>query len=282
MINRKQLDIRSFLFTPADKPELFRKAVDSAADLVILDLEDAVAVGNKQSARAYIQHFFESDFADAKPIGVRINGVHTTEGLKDLLFLNTLQRRPDVLLIPKYESSETLRLIKEVFPDQENILCIALIETAYAVSRMEDIARQSQGLYALMLGAADLCTDMNAANTYEVLLPIRSRMVVAAAAAGINVIDTPFFDLQDNTSLEHETSRVAAMGFTAKAAIHPRQLTIINHLFTPSQQAAGEAEAIIAAASGGVGVVGGKMVDAAMAGKAKKTLARFEKFKDKH
>ena len=273
----RHLNIRSFLFTPADKPQLFEKAISSDADLVIFDLEDAVAVSNKEAARNNIKSYFSGKRNDKKLTGIRINSLKTIAGLEDLLLLSGMETLPAALVLPKLESHYELRIINELIPKiAEQTAVIGLIETAYALANLADIVMPGFGLSALVLGAADLSSDLGCANTYDNLLVARTQLITAAVSAGLEAIDSPFFDLKDPVALENETNKIASLGFTAKAAIHPAQLAVINHIFTPTGEQVKEAKEIIAMAQKGVGVLNGKMVDNAMAVKAKKVIAKAE------
>jgi len=273
----RHLNIRSFLFTPSDKPKIFEKAISSDADLVIFDLEDAVAISNKDAARNNIKSYFSSKTNDKKLTGIRINSLKTIAGVEDLLLLSGMETLPAALVIPKLESYYELRIINQLIPEiAEQTAVIGLIETAYALANLADIVRPGFGLSALVLGAADLSSDLGCGNTYGNLLVARTQLVTAAASAGLEAIDSPFFDLKDPVALENETNKIASLGFTAKAAIHPAQLAVINHIFTPTSEQVSEAKEIIAMAQKGVGVLNGKMIDHAMAVKAKKVIAKAE------
>jgi (S)-citramalyl-CoA lyase len=273
----RHLNIRSFLFTPADKPQIFEKAISSDADLVIFDLEDAVSISNKEAARKNIKSYFSSKTNDKRLAGIRINSLKTIAGVEDLLLLSGMETLPAALVIPKLESHYELRIINQLIPEiAEQTAVIGLIETAYALANLADIVIPGFGLSALVLGAADLSSDLGCSNTYDNLLVARTQLVTAAASAGLEAIDSPFFDLKDPVALENETNKIAALGFTAKAAIHPAQLAVINHIFTPTSEQVTEAKEIIDMAQKGVGVLNGKMVDHAMAVKAKKVVAKAE------
>ena len=273
----RHLNIRSFLFTPSDKPRIFEKAITSDADLVIFDLEDAVALSNKEAARNNIRSYFSSKTNDKKLTGIRINSLKTIAGVEDLLLLSGMETLPAAIVIPKFESHYELRIINQLIPEiAEQTAVIGLIETAYALENLADIVMPGFGLSALVLGAADLSSDLGCANTYDNLLVARTQLITAAASAGLEAIDSPFFDLKDAVALENETNKIASLGFTAKAAIHPAQLAVINHIFTPTDEQVSEAKEIIDMAQKGVGVLNGKMVDNAMAVKAKKVMARAE------
>ena len=124
-----------------------------------------------------------------------------------------------------------------------------------------------------MLGAADVAADLGAATAWEPLAFARGRLIAACALAGLTPIDSPFFDLHDEAGLKHEVAASVALGFAAKAAIHPAQIGAINAALTPSAEAVERARAILAENAKGVGTVDGQMIDEAVARKARRTLA---------
>lgn len=262
---------RSWLFTPATMPERFERAAATGADVLILDLEDAVAPDRKEEARRIALDFL------SKPSGwertaraLRVNSPTTAYGLADLLALVQSGARPDAVIVPKVDSAEIVRLIDGHLKD---IPLVPLIESARGVAMAAEIAAASPRVEALFFGAADLAADLAAEVAWEPLLAARSRVVNAAAMARVGVIDSPFFDLRDAEGLAEEVKRAVRMGFTAKAAIHPNQVAPINAALTPTAEAVAEARMILEENAKGVGVVNGRMIDEAIARKARRILA---------
>jgi (S)-citramalyl-CoA lyase len=138
---------------------------------------------------------------------------------------------------------------------------------------VEAIADATPRLVGLMLGAADMAADLGAETSWAPLAFARSRLVAACARAGITPIDAPFFDIRDEAGLEHEVAAAVALGFAAKAAIHPGQIAAINAALTPTQEAVERARAVLAENAKGVGTVDGQMIDEAVARKARRILA---------
>ena len=266
---------RSWLFTPATMPERFERAAATGADVLILDLEDAVAPDRKEEARRIAVDFL------AQPSGwertaraLRINAPSTPHGLEDLLALLRSPAKPDVVIVPKVDSAETVRLIDTLLVDGGRPTpLVPLIESARGVAAAQEIAGASLRVEALFYGAADLAADLGAEVAWEPLLSARSRVVNAAAVARVGVIDSPFFDLRDADGLRDEVRRAVRLGFTAKAAIHPNQVAPINEALTPSPEAVAEARNILEENAKGVGVVNGRMIDEAVARKARRVLA---------
>jgi citrate lyase beta subunit len=264
---------RSILFVPGHRPDRFAKALATGADAVVIDLEDAVPPGEKAAARAA---------ALARPaapagvaLGIRMNPLPTPEGIADLAALLQADAAPDFLMLPKVEAAEELRIVARAFAGRAPAL-IPLIESAEGLARAGAIAAEP-GCAALGFGGVDLSADLGCAVAWEPLLAHRAALVVAAARSGRGVIDVPFLSIDDETGLAEETRRVAALGFTAKLAIHPRQVATIQGVLTPTPEEVERARRILdamEAAAGGVCVVDGKMVDVPVARAARRVLAR--------
>lgn len=268
---------RSWLFTPATRPDRFDRAARSGADVLIVDLEDAVPPADKAAARDAALTALAA--APAAPIlrALRINAPVTPEGLEDLLALMRLPQGggPDFVIVPKVDSPETIRWIDTLLSGAGRPLpLVALIESAPGIAAVEDIARASPRLAALFFGAADLSADLGCATAWEPLLSARSRLINAAALAGIEAVDSPFFDLTDSAGLQREAASALSLGFGAKAAIHPGQISTITATFTPTEAEILQARRILAESAKGVAVVDGRMIDEAMARKARRILSR--------
>jgi citrate lyase beta subunit len=259
------------LFVPGHRPDRFGKALAAGADGVVIDLEDAVPPGEKNAARAAV-------LARPAPppgvaLGVRINPLPSAAGIADLAALIAVAA-PDFLLVPKVEDPAELRIIRRAFASPPPL--VALIESAEGLLRAPAIAAEP-GCAALGFGGVDLAADLGCALTWEALLPHRAALVVAAARAGCALFDVPYLAIDDETGLEAETRRVKDLGFTAKLAIHPKQVATIHRVFAPTTEELARAQKIVAAmaeAMGGVCVVDGKMVDAPVARAAQRVLAR--------
>lgn len=272
--NRAPARRRSWLFTPATKPDRFDRAAEAGADALIVDLEDAVAPTDKAAARQAALDWMATP-GDGRIVRVlRINAPTTAFGLEDLLALVRSPAEPDLILVPKTDSADTLRLIDGLLNEAGKATrLVALIESARGVAMAEAIAQATPRLDALFFGAADLAADLGAEVAWEPLLSARSRIVNAAALAGIMAIDSPFFALNDEAALRAEAAAAVRMGFTAKAAIHPRQIPAINEALTPTPEQVAEARQILEENAKGVGVVAGRMIDEAVARRARRTLA---------
>ena len=271
--------VRNLLFTPADRPDRFGKAVAVGADGAVLDLEDGVGLSSKQAARQAALRLFEAPPASPKEFiwAVRFNHITTEDGLKDLLAFRATAHRPKIVMLPKTESVNeveiAVRHLSSGADDSPQI--IALIETGRGLGAAESIAMHPS-VGAIAFGGADLAADLHAALAWEPMLFARSRIAQAAAAAGIAVFDVPFLDIYDTTGLSKETELVKALGYSCKLAIHPAQIAPINAVFTPNPKELARAERIVAAfnqAHGGACQVDGRMVDAPVVTAAQRTVA---------
>ena len=265
---------RSWLFTPATRPERFAKASQAGADVAILDLEDAVAPGDKVRARANALDYLAGSPSDGALHALRINGLDTRAGISDLDALLGSSAAPDFLVLPKTETAGHLEILDRLLTAAGKATrLIGLIESARGLAAVEAIATATPRLAGLMLGAADMAADLGATIAWKPLLSLVSgRLITACAVAGVMPVDSPFFDLHDESGLKEEVACALALGFSAKAAIHPAQIGAINAALTPSVEAVERARKILAENIKGVGTVDGQMVDEAVARKARRTL----------
>jgi len=182
---------------------------------------------------------------------------------------------PDYIILPKCDSPAFIRMVRTLLDQAaKDTEIIALIESAKAVEALPDIVGSEVRPVALMFGAADMEADLGAKTGWEPLLFVRSRIVQVAASAGIVAVDSPFFDIADLEGLKKETTAARDLGFHSKAAIHPKQISVINDVFVPSDEEVANARQILAVNQQGVGSVDHQMVDEAIARKARLTLER--------
>jgi (S)-citramalyl-CoA lyase len=269
---------RVLLFTPGNRPDRFAKAAATGADGLILDLEDAVSAAGKDEARAtLIEHFragHRRDLAPGQVGGLRVNNIHTAAGVRDLDALVTSGVAPDFVLLPKVESAVEVRLYARHLPA---IPLVCTIESARGLDAASDIANAAPQVRAIAFGGVDLAADLRAELAWEPLLWGRSRLAQAAATAGIAAIDVPHVVIDDEAGLRSDALRVKAMGYTAKLAIHPKQVPPILEVFTPTAAEIERARGIVAAceaAGGNVVEYQGKMVDEPVVKAAQQLLAR--------
>lgn len=259
---------RSLLFVPCDRPDRVRKAASLACDAVILDLEDGVDSGRKREARGNARQALETVDFGPRQVILRINGPDSDLMREDLDALAGFRRLPDFLMVPKVEAPLHLAAGCPVIPT---------VESAAGILAAPAIAR---GQAALMFGAFDFAASIGAAPEWEPLLAARSQVVVAAAAAGIDAIDSPWGDLADLDGLRESCVRARRMGFAGKGAIHPSHLDVINSAFSPTDEELTLARRIVRAADEqGEGAIrlDGRMVDRAVVRIARRTVAAAQR-----
>ena len=272
---------RTMLFIPGNNPAMLQNGSVFGADSVILDLEDAVAPNEKDAARHLVaQALVHADYGQSEKV-VRINPLDTY-GADDICAI--VPCRPDALLVPKVESAEDIRnaarLIAELEPAGCQVKIVALLETPRGIAEAYSIASADPRLAALALGAEDYTAALGAKRTKEGQEIYAARMAVinAAAAAGIQSIDTPFTDANDEEGLLKDTAFAKEIGFKGKLSINPRQVDAIHSVFNPTESDILWAQRVLAAirkakAEGsGVASLNGKMVDLPVVNRAKTTL----------
>ena len=285
--------IRTALFVPGSREDRFQKALNTGADKVIIDLEDAVPVSGKVAARKDIARFLQT-YPDPRII-VRVNGVSTPFFQSDVQTI--LAAAPVNLMIPKVESPQDLMTVSETLLkiesgtsiDPGSVLIIAMIETAKAVDAISEIVKtrtEPNRLHTIAFGAADYSADIGIEMTVEgtELIYPRSKLAVACRAGGLEPpIDTPFMvDLKDLNALQRDARLARQTGFQGKLCIHPSQVEVINQVFSPKprevQQAQRIIEAFEAAEADGQGVllVDGNFVDYPIVARARRILQLAE------
>jgi citrate lyase beta subunit len=272
---------RVLLFTPGNRPDRFAKAAATGADALILDLEDAVAAPAKDDARATVIAHFRGDFraglAPHQLKGLRVNNIHTPAGVRDLDALVSSGVAPDFVLLPKVESAFEVRLYaRHLEGGQARIAFVGLVESARGLEAALEIANADRRVRALAFGGVDLAADLRAELAWEPLLYGRSRLVQAAASAGIGLVDVPHLALDDEAALVAECARVKALGFTSKLAIHPKQVAPILAAFTPTAAEIDRAAKMVAAleqAGGNAVEFEGKMLEGPVVKAAQRVLA---------
>lgn len=261
---------QSMLFVPGSKPDRFAKALASGADCVCIDLEDAVPPDQKDEARAAAIAAVPGD----PRLAIRINGVATRAGLTDLLALAAAPARPAILFIPMVEAAAEIAIVRAVLADPA-IAFVPLVETVAGLNNAGAIAAEA-GVTALMLGGADFSAQLGVTLAWEPLLAARGQLVMACAGAGKRAIDVPYIILDDTEGLIAETRRAKALGFAAKAAIHPAQVGPIHDVMRPTPEEiaeAEEAEMAFAEAGGAAVRFKGKMLEAPVMARYRQVLA---------
>ena len=262
----------SLLFVPGSRPDRFDKAKAAEAGLTVIDLEDAVAAEDKESAReAALAHVGEAP----EGWGIRINAVTTLAGVRDLAALGDVDVLPSVLMVPMVETAAELDVVAGVLGERCPDL-VPLVETPRGLRHALEIVSHPN-VSALMLGGADFSSELGVDLAWDPLLGARHAMVLACAEAGKPAIDVPYVHLDDEAGFAQECARAAGVGFLCKAVIHPRQVPHANAAFSPTQAEVAEAEeALEAYKAGGERAIRfkGKMLEAPFVKKYKAVLAR--------
>jgi citrate lyase subunit beta/citryl-CoA lyase len=267
--------LRGLLFCPGDSEKKMMRALDSDADAVIADLEDSVAPSAKADARNLVRNALARP--RLRPVIVRVNGADTEFGLDDVAAVAS--GAPDAIMAPKCTGPEDLRRLSAQLDVLEAAFAIPrgsigilplVTETAASVRAM-DYARVTPRLVALGFAGEDLASDLGVAARTDgklnlLLADARRAVAIAAAAASVPAIDTPFPDPRDASGLRREADEAAALGFAGKLCIHPEQIAIVREAFRPGPDQLAWGRAVIQALgsqSAGVATVNGRMVDAA-------------------
>ena len=266
----------TWLYVPGDRPERFGKAIASETDVVIVDLEDAVAPGHKDAARENAHTLLAQ--TTAKPVVVRINDIRSSWGAADLALLRDAPSLAGVRL-PKVESAEDVRAVRTALGSR-TLPLHCLIETARGVEAAFEIASADPCVATIALGEADLRSDLGVTGE-DGLLWARSRIVVAARAADLPApAMSVYAQVEDLDGLAASCRRGRALGFIGRAAIHPRQLSVIAECFTPTETEAIAARELLdalrdatASERGAVVLTNGQFVDRAMVEGAERVIA---------
>jgi malyl-CoA/(S)-citramalyl-CoA lyase len=293
---------RSELAVPGSNPGMFAKALDSAADYIFLDLEDAVAPGDKNQARLnVIGALQEHDWRGrGKTVCVRINGIDTHYMYRDVVdVVEQAGTRLDTILIPKvgvpadvYLVDALLTQIEEANVVPHRIGIDVLIETALGMANVEAIAQSSRRLEAMHFGVADYAASCRARTVVigglnpdypgDQWHAALSRMIVACRAYGLRPIDGPFGDFKDPDGYRLAARRAAALGIEGKWAIHPSQIALANEVFSPPPAEVDRAKRILSALDDaaregkGAAQLDGRMIDAASARMAQNIVQMSE------
>jgi citrate lyase subunit beta/citryl-CoA lyase len=261
---------RSALYTPGSNLRALDKAKTLAADVLIMDLEDAVAPEAKRDARIQVVNAVKAGGYGAREVVIRVNGLNTPWGYGDLAAV--ADAGADAILIPKVESVETVRQAETVLvangaPEPLALWC--MMETPRAVLNAEEVAGASRRVQCFVMGTSDLTKDLHAAHTRDRLPLITSLglCMLAARAYGLAILDGVHLDLDDDAGFETACHQGAEMGFDGKTLIHPKTIAAANRAFAPAPADVEWSRRVIAAhadaAAGGRGIVvlDGKLIE---------------------
>lgn len=279
---------RCILYVPGSETRKIDKAVTLGADAVCLDLEDGVAPNKKPEAREIVAHALRSiGFGGSEKLA-RINAIGSGLESDDLEAI--VPARPDAIVIPKVSGAPQVQWVSERIRQLEiehamegtSIALIGMIESALGVINLREIASADARLEALIFGAEDLAADVGAARTREGMevLYVRSAIVTACAAFGLQAIDLLYLDFRDPEGLRAEALRGAQLGYAGMQVIHPNQVPIVQEAFSPSAEKIANAKKIVDAArehlnaGRGAFALDDKMVDMPIIKAAERVLAQ--------
>jgi citrate lyase subunit beta/citryl-CoA lyase len=291
---------RSELSTPASNERMIEKAASSDADLVFLDLEDSVSPNEKVAARGKVIHALKTLDWGKKTRAVRINDIGTEYAYQDIIaIVEEAGEYLDLLIVPKVKAARDVWWVDVLLTQIEQRLhrtrpigLEVLIEEVEAMIHVEEIARASSRLEALIFGPGDYSASQGVDAQYigndldiypgDLWHYARNKVVIAARAAGIDAIDGPYLDFKNTDGYRRECMRAKVLGMVGKWAIHPNQIEIANEVFSPAPQEVARARAIDAlyreAQAKGLGAVAyeGKMIDVAVVRNARNIIQKAE------
>lgn len=277
---------RTMMFLPASNPSMVKDAYIYGADSLMFDLEDAVALTEKDSARFLIYNALKTiDYGNTELV-VRINGLDSPFGRDDIEAV--VRAGVHVIRLPKTERKEDIQAVEAAIEDVErkcgrevgSTKMMAAIESPIGVINAYEIATASKRLIAVALGAEDYVTNLKTKRYPDgmELLGARSQIVIAARAAGIYALDTVYTEVDNEEGLRREVELIKQLGFDGKSVINPRQIKPVHEIYTPSEQEINKSITIVKAAKEaeekGLGVISvkGKMVDKPIVDRAERVL----------
>ncbi len=276
---------RTMMFVPGNNPGMMADAHIYGPDSIMLDLEDSVSMMEKDTARLLVYNALKTiDYADTEMV-VRINPLNTPYGKKDIEAV--VKAGVHVVRMPKTETADEVREVEAEIEKVEREIgaegrtrIMAAIESALGVVNAYDIAISSPRMMGIALGAEDYCANLKTQRSKEgdELRLARETIVVAARAAGIDALDTVFSNLNDMETFRREVEYIKTLGFDGKSIINPRQIEVVNEVFTPTEKDIEKAKAIVAAIKeaekkgSGVIALNGKMIDRPVVIRAERTI----------
>lgn len=274
------------MFIPGNNPSMMTSGHMYGADSIMFDLEDSVAIKEKDSARLLVFNALQQiDYGTTETV-VRVNSLDTSYGIKDIEAM--VAAGIDIIRLPKTDDAqdvidadnEITRVEKELGIEVGRTGLMAAIESAIGVINAYEIATASDRLIGVALGAEDFVTNMKtdrSASGVE-LLAARSNILLATRAAGVNALDTVYSDVNNEEGLIRETELIKQLGFDGKSVIHPGQIDIINKIYEPTQEEISYALRVVTAIKeaeergSGVIAVDGNMIDGPIVDRAERTI----------
>jgi (S)-citramalyl-CoA lyase len=245
---------------------MFPKALASGADIVCVELEDGIAPKDKAEARQKALALFEAPQADdgVERI-VRINSMRERFGIEDVNAVLASKTPPPALMMPKVRTPDEVVMLDQLLTEAGHATRLhVIIETNEGLEAAFEIARCSDRIDAMFFGGVDMAAELRCQNSFDAMIYARSRVVHASAAAGLDVIDVPFLNLDDPEGMRIEAEKARDLGFAGKGSVHPKQIADLNEVFTPPADKIARARRIIAefeAADTGLVVIDGKLIE---------------------
>ncbi len=257
---------RSFIFTPGLRPDMFPKALKSGADMVCVELEDGIAPKDKAQARTKALALFAQPQADDGVERIlRINSMRERFGIEDVQAILASATPPPAIMMPKVRTPDEVVMLDQLLSEAGHATRLhVIIETNEGLEAAFAIAKCSSRIEGLFFGGVDMAAELRCVNAFETMIYARSRVVHAAAAAGLDAVDVPFLDLDDPAGMRIEAEKVRDLGFSGKGSVHPKQIAALNEVFTPSEEKIARARRVIAefeAADTGLVVIDGKLIE---------------------
>ncbi|MBI9008434.1 MAG: CoA ester lyase [Tenericutes bacterium] len=277
---------RSLLFIPGNNPSMIQNADVFNSDGIIFDLEDSVDINEKDNARNLVNNYLSSANNYPSLVVLRVNPIDTEFFKKDIELIKT--KKINYILLPK-TTMDALNVLEEMLYDIEvkfdldTVKVIALVESAKSIIQIFKIAKHCR-VEAILLGAEDLCNDLeiDRSNEGNEILFARSRVIYACASNNIISIDTPNTNIDDELLLREDCLNAKNLGMKAKSSIHPSQLEIINEVFSPSKKEIIWAKRVLEAVEKNIGKgafsLDGKMIDKPIILKAQKIIQKANKY----
>ena len=265
-LNKKVRPRRSFIFTPGLKPEMFPKALRSGVDMVCIELEDGIAPKDKNEAREKALSIFQKQtIPENIEVILRINSIRSLFGLEDVRAILDTDFPPPAIMLPKVNDAEEIKILDDLLSERGHSCEIhPIIETNLGLEKAYDIAKSSERVVTLFFGLIDMSAELRCKLSWDQLLYARSRVVHAAASAGIDAIDGPFMDLEDPKGNIEQATLARDLGFSGKGSIHPNQVSDLNKVFSPSKEKIDKAKKItkiFEEANTGLVMVDGKLIE---------------------
>ncbi len=274
---------RSLLFVPGSRPDRFEKALAAGADSICIDLEDAVPPQDKATARAGVIAWLEAN-SESYPdcaIGVRMNGLDTLDGLRDIIAFSETSARPGFLMVPKAGSYSALvnltQLLEMNRPNRRHVALWVVIESVLGLKNASSIAGVCGMRGGVLFGGADYSLAIGTGMDWEALFHARSTLATEVRVTNGTLMDVPYLNVKDEEGLRAECVRVKALGFDGKACIHPSQVAIVNEVFSPSEAELDWARRVAEAGrsqDGRAVLLDGKMLDIPVYLRAERILSK--------